>query len=318
MKVGSIDLGSTSMHLAIAHLEEGQEPNVIAVHRSSVKLAAGWGSESHELPSQVIADTISAMERFAEICAEENCDMILATATAPLRESVDSVRLLEQVRDQLGISIRVLTGPEEARLIYLGTRASLDGSDSEPMVFDIGGGSTEFTLARENQLVFSVSLSLGHMRLFQRVGHDDPPPPEQMANLQARASAHLSPLRARMAGLSHGQLYSPSGGVRTLARLAIADPETGPGKGDTGLVLTREMLSELTTRLSHTPREEVKTWPGMDARRADTVACSAAIVAAIMDLCGRDQVTTCDGGLRTGILVDWSERIRRATTHRSG
>ncbi len=318
MKVGSIDLGSTSMHLAIAHLEEGQEPDVSAVHRSSVKLAAGWGSKSHELPGQVIAETISAMERFAGICADENCDMIIATATAPLRESVDSVRLLEQIRDQLGISIRVLTGPEEARLIYLGTRSSLDGTDTEPMVFDIGGGSTEFTLARENRLVFSVSLSLGHMRLFQRVGHDDPPPPDQMANLQARASAHLSPLRARMSGLSHGQLYSPSGGVRTLARLAIADPDTGPGQGDTGLVLTRVMLDELMTKLSCTPREEVKTWTGMDTRRANSVVCSAAIVAAIMDLCKRDQVTTCDGGLRTGILVDWSERIRRATTHRSG
>jgi len=318
MKVGSIDLGSTSMHLAIAQLDEGEDPAVSAVHRSSVKLAAGWGSKSHELPSQIIADTIAAMERFAGICEDERCDMIIATATAPLRESVNSVRLLEQVRDELGISIRVLTGPEEARLIYLGTRSSLDGTDTQPMVFDIGGGSTEFTLAKDGELSFSVSLSLGHMRLFQRVGHDDPPTAEQLANLQARASAHLSPLRARMAGLSHGQLYSPSGGVRTLARLAIADPEKGPGKGDTGLVLTRAMLTDLATKLTSTPREQVKTWPGMDARRAETIVCSAAIVGAIMDLCERDQVTTCDGGLRTGILVDWSERIRRATTHRSG
>lgn len=317
MKIGSIDLGSTSMHLAIAVLEQDEEPAVSAVHRSSVQLAAGWGSESHKLPPDVITETIKAMEQFAEICANEHCDMIIATATAPLRESVDSVRLLERIRDSLGISIRVLTGPEEARLIYLGTRAKLDGADTQPMVFDIGGGSTEFALAHENRLSFSLSLSLGHMRLYQRVGHGDPATAEEIANLRARASAHLSPLRARMSGLSRGQLYSPSGGVRTVARLALGDPEKGPGKGDTGLVLEREALEEVLERLAGTPRAEIKTWAGMDPRRADTVVCSAAILAAIMDVCGKDQVTTCDGGLRTGILVDWSERMGRSTVHRS-
>jgi exopolyphosphatase/guanosine-5'-triphosphate,3'-diphosphate pyrophosphatase len=317
VKVGSIDLGSTSIHLAIADLEQGKEPAVSAVHRSAVQLAAGWGSENHQLPSQVIDQTIEAMEMFAKMCADAQCDMIIATATAPLRESVDSVRLLEKIRDSVGISIRVLTGPEEARLIYLGTRVHLNAADSEPMVFDVGGGSTEFALAHQGLLVFSLSLSLGHMRLFQRVGHDNPVTSDQVANLRGRASAHLSPLRARMSGLSRGQLYSPSGGVRTVARLALAYPATGPGKGDTGLVLTRGVLDDLLERLAGTPREEIKTWAGMDPRRTDTVVCSAAILAAIMDVCGKDQVTTCDGGLRTGILVDWSERMGRSTVHRS-
>jgi exopolyphosphatase/guanosine-5'-triphosphate,3'-diphosphate pyrophosphatase len=258
------------------------------------------------------------MAEFQRICDAQGCETVLATATAPLREAVNGVDLLEALRDSVHLSVRILAGPEEARLIYLGTRDHLDPDDEHPLVFDVGGGSTEFVLAAADRPPLTVSLPLGHMRLLQRAPHGNPPTLEEIQALQGRARGHLSRLRAQLSGRVQGGLYSPSGAVRTLARLAKGDPSLGPGKGDTGLTLSREDVESVKERLATTPQEEVAEWAGMDPRRCGTIACSAAIVAAVFELVDADHLTTCEGGLRTGILIDWVERIRGTVVHHPG
>jgi len=318
MKFGSIDLGSTSLHLAIAHVDEEGKLEVQAVHRASVRLAEGWSSDVHRLSSDTIEKALAAMTEFQRICDAQGCETVLATATAPLREAVNGVDLLEALRDSVHLSVRILTGPEEARLIYLGTRDHLDPADDHPLVFDLGGGSTEFVLAAADRPPLTVSLPLGHMRLLQRAPHGNPPTLDEIHALQGRARGQLARLRAQLAGRIQGKLYSPSGAVRTLARLAKGDPDLGPGKGDTGLVLTREDVERVAERLTQTPQEDVAEWPGMDPRRCGTIACSAAIVAAVFELVDADHLVTCEGGLRTGILIDWVERIRGAAIQHPG
>ncbi|TAG84936.1 MAG: hypothetical protein EAZ24_00140, partial [Burkholderiales bacterium] len=140
--MAAVDLGSNSFRLLIAKQEGGQIVP-ISTHREGVRLAAGL-DRNNELSRSKIDEAVAALGRFRERLTSVAPKRVRAVATSTYRTATNSQTLLSQSQRALGLPIDIVSGPEEARLIYLGCAHTLPWSKDERLIVDIGGGSTEF------------------------------------------------------------------------------------------------------------------------------------------------------------------------------
>jgi len=157
-----LDIGSNSFHLVIAHFENNR---IIIDQRDRVVLRLGefTGEHGRFISPQNISNAITIIKRHKEIAAEYNCELI-ATATSAVREAANKNDLLDAVLQATGINIRVLSGDEEASLIYSGVMALIPANISKSFVLDIGGGSSEITLGVGKAPYKTISLKMGAVR----------------------------------------------------------------------------------------------------------------------------------------------------------
>jgi len=141
-------------------------------------------------------DALRALKRIAD---RHNVDALMAVATSAVREAQNGGEFVRAARDEAGIDIQVIRGDEEARLIYLGARGSLDLGKRRVALFDLGGGSLEVILADAQELYYTASLKLGVIRLAEACPCSDPPSPRERAHNTTSGPT----IRAPMASPSH-------------------------------------------------------------------------------------------------------------------
>ncbi|TNE87483.1 MAG: Ppx/GppA family phosphatase [Deltaproteobacteria bacterium] len=309
MKVAAIDIGTNSVHLLIAAIGADGRIEVVEKAREQVELGSG-GLDAHRLTPEAIDRGVSALESFKAACDGHEVEDIYATATSAVREASNGVDFCKQVKERTGIHVRVITGAEEARLIHLGARRDLDFSSGRVLVFDLGGGSTEFILCDPEDALVRMSLRIGHIRLSDRFHDQDPLGDAAYREIKKAVAAQLSPLLQRVQPGDFQSLVGTSGAVRTLAKMATLRRGDKEPEHEHGLVLLRSELDELVRMLRSQPQAEYLEIPGMDPKRQHTLPAGAIIVREIMRAFEIDRLVTSERGLRDGLIVDWVLRHR--------
>ncbi|MDE0268261.1 MAG: Ppx/GppA phosphatase family protein [Acidimicrobiaceae bacterium] len=164
--LATIDVGTNSVHMVIARVTSGHSPEILARERTVVRLGAG-GGDMRNLSPAAIKRVVEALTEFRYIADAHNAE-IIAVATSAVREADNRWEFLREVREKTGISIEVISGIEEARLIHLGALHAVPIADQPHLVIDIGGGSTELITAAKIGSTLFRSLKLGHIRLTDR------------------------------------------------------------------------------------------------------------------------------------------------------
>ena len=154
MKLAAIDIGSNSIHLVIVRAVKGQHPEVIEREKEMVRLGAGSLRE-HLLSKEKIERAVTTLRRYKQMAEANRVDLIIATATAAVRESHNADEFIETVRKDVGLDVQLLPGFEEARLIALAVSAVTDFDNRRALMIDIGGGSTEFIVTEAANPNFS-------------------------------------------------------------------------------------------------------------------------------------------------------------------
>jgi exopolyphosphatase/guanosine-5'-triphosphate,3'-diphosphate pyrophosphatase len=155
----AIDLGSNSFHMKVAHAEE-HGITVIDRERDMVRLAAGLDA-SGLLTPEASERALGCLARFGERLRGLKPDNVRIVGTNALRKAKNSREFIAKAEQALGFSIEIISGIEEARLVYLGAAQSLQGDRGRRLVVDIGGGSTEIIVADKSDPVFLESLYMG-------------------------------------------------------------------------------------------------------------------------------------------------------------
>jgi exopolyphosphatase/guanosine-5'-triphosphate,3'-diphosphate pyrophosphatase len=201
--------------------------------------------------------------------------------------------------------VRVIDGLEEARLVYLGARRDIDFSPGRALLFDIGGGSTEFVLCDAEQALVQESLPIGHIRLTEAFVHDDPITDADRRALKTHVQQLLQSLLARVRPGDFASLIGTSGTVRALARVAACARGEPEPEHEHGLVLRRSEIDDLVRTLRTKPSSSWVDLPGMDARRRRTLPAGAIVVREVMKALGADVLVSSERSLRDGLVVDW-------------
>jgi exopolyphosphatase/guanosine-5'-triphosphate,3'-diphosphate pyrophosphatase len=243
------------------------------------------------------ADAIAAM--VSEARANE-VEGIAAVGTAGLRIAQNSAELIEAVRDRCGVEIEVIPGEEEARLAYLAVKAALGHSTGSLVVFDTGGGSSQFTFGHDERVDERFSVNVGAVRFTERYGLDRAVAADVVAEALQGIGADLDRLDGRP---SPDRLVGMGGGITNIAavkhELATYDPEVVQGTVLDAAEIERQI--ELYRTRSADERRNIV---GLQPNRAEVILAGACIVRTVMSKLGNDSLTVSDRGLRHGVLVE--------------
>ncbi|MGC6491357.1 MAG: HD domain-containing protein [Myxococcota bacterium] len=308
-RIAAMDVGTNSVHLLVADIHVDGSRHVVETFREQV----GLGSEglgTHCLTPEAFERGQAAIAKLVDAANALDCDDIHATATSAVREASNGEAFCAEAKRRSGVHIRVISGDDEARLIWAGARDALDYSRGRVMLFDLGGGSTEFALCNVDGLLLTHSIRTGHLRLAESFHTDDPLSASNRQAMKQHVRELLAPMTNRLRPNDIGLLVGTSGCVRTLAKMAtLARGEALPEHGE-GLILTRKGVDHLLEVFQRTPRDKLSTVPGFDGRRRKTLPAGALLVREILKALGKNQLQTTVQSLRDGIVADWIRRHR--------
>ncbi|HEY2901495.1 MAG TPA: Ppx/GppA phosphatase family protein [Polyangia bacterium] len=303
MRIAALDVGSNSFHLIVAEVEAGGRIQIRDRAKEMVRLGDAT-LRTGLIPPDVFQRGLGALKALRRIADRHQPDALIAVATSAVREAQNGGEFVRAVRDEIGIDIRVIRGDEEARLIYLGARSSLDLGKRRVALFDLGGGSIEVILADAQECYFTASLKLGVIRVSEEMPMADPPTPRQRMMLADRIRAALEAPIARLRAMGFDFVAFTSGTASALAGLL------GTRNGEKGseravATLSRQALTDLEQKLSAMTVAQRASLPGLDSRRADTILAGAMILRTVQDLCDAEQAVLCDTALREGIVAEY-------------
>jgi exopolyphosphatase / guanosine-5'-triphosphate,3'-diphosphate pyrophosphatase len=294
----AVDLGSNSFHLLLAR-QRGEE--WVPLERVKEKIQLGRGLAAGMLTEDALARGLACIERFAQRLAAVPRSRLRVVGTCALREARNSDVFLRAAEQTLGCPIRVLSGAEEAELIFLGVSHALTVDGRRRLVIDIGGGSTEFAVGRSFAPTRLTSLNLGCVTLAE-VCFDGGRP---LAAAYAEAREHAESL---VAGLDQAlepgdweEVIGTSGTVESIQSVLIAN-------GWSRRHITREGLDRLQQALRDRHWTAQFGMPGLSPERIDIFPSGVAALAGIFSVLGIRTMTFCSATLLDGLLYDLSGR----------
>jgi exopolyphosphatase/guanosine-5'-triphosphate,3'-diphosphate pyrophosphatase len=279
-----IDLGTNTFQLLVAKQGNISEPmEVICQLQRPVTLGVG-AMETGVLQASAMDRAFIALTEFKEVATELGCDInqIHALGTSILRRAVNSQGFVEEVRRRLGIDIQVISGIEEADLIYHGIFHSLPQPwNPISLVMDIGGGSVEFILFEGNKILFKVSLELGGLRLLSLFQQDGYFHMSQLSDLQSYVLGHMKPLFMACANHVPTVLIGAAGAFETIWDLAHADQEDRVIPPASTLVITQFYeQKKIVEETDFEGRQKIK---GMKAYRAGILPFANVLIATVLE-----------------------------------
>ncbi len=314
MKVASIDCGTNSFHLMIGQINAQGQVEVIDRQKDMVRLGDST-FQSGVISPESFARAAEALRGFRKLCDSHQVDALLAVATSATREAANGGEFVRAMRDETGIDLHVISGDEEARLIYLGARSVLPLGTRRALLFDIGGGSVEVMVCDARELYYQRSLKLGVLRLLQSFSLELPTI-DARAQLAELCHRSLEKIAAPIQRIGFDFVAISAGTGRALAELCTAplttkpDPAVAKDKSERSRIVRFSDIYALEQRLfAMTPAERLKM-PGLDPRRADSILPGVVLVRSLLEVFHADQYMLCEAGLREGLVFDYAQKHR--------
>lgn len=302
------DLGSSSFHLLVCEAGPGATLTPVLHRRALLNLGLSVGAGG-AIPRDRLAAAVSAAKRLRGGLSEGRADVVVALATAALRDAANSAEAVERLERVVGSTVRVLDGEEEARLCFVGQRAGVWTGPGPTLGMDLGGGSLEVAVGADGRIPVATSAAIGPARLRGELGTGDPMTPGERRILQERTVEAMAPVLRAVGGYPGvaARTVVSGGTVRALARLATARarrrPSAGPGEVNQ-VELPAEQVCELAERLAALDLRARRQLPGMQARRAPLLPVGAVVLATVAGVLGVERYVVSEWGLREGALLD--------------
>jgi len=307
--LAAIDVGTNSVHMVVVEIQpELPAFTIIAREKETVRLG-DREPKTGKLKPEPMSRAIAALRRFLEIAKSLKVQQTIAVATSAVREAPNGRDFLKQVKSELGLFINLISGPEEARRIYLGVLSAMEFNGKPHIIIDIGGGSTELILGDGRDPRTLSSTKVGAVRLTAEYIITDPISDREFFYLQAYVRGRLErPVEELQAHLQPGEgprLVGTSGTIETLGMIDAYNQLGLEPSPLTGYELSFKHLRALVDRLRTLSDSERAKIPGMSEKRSEIILAGAVILLEAMRLLGLDSVTICERSLREGIIVDW-------------
>ena len=305
--LAAIDIGTNSIKLLVANLEDDGSLEVLSREKAMVRL----GSETlrtGKLSKEAIEAGASTVEHLIKLAESSGAEVVRAVATCAVRESSNSQEFVDAVVRRTGVRVEVISGEEEARLINLGLRSEFPASQDPLFLIDIGGGSTEIVISDGSRVLLTESLPVGVVRLADRFARSDPPSGRDRKAMKKaiRAVARRAVDAVRKKGFQ--TCVGSSGTIQSLSLVheaAILGREPSPTGHRT---LTRKGLKRVNRLLRRTSDKEKLRVPGLDPRRRDIAVPGGILLSWLLKRTGADAIVVGERGLREGLLLDFVAR----------
>ncbi len=311
--LAAIDIGTNSFHLVIAKVSDRGIVKILGKEKEVVRLGKS-STDMKYLSPDAMERAVAVLKRFKIICDSLNA-RIRAVATSAVREALNRDEFIYMVLEKTGIQIEVVSGFEEARLIYLGVLQSLDVFDRRIMLIDIGGGSTEILIGEKGQTQYSNSFKLGAVRLTEKffsVGRFDSGSIEE-----ARRYSRLimNPVIRQIKEEKYDCVIGTSGTITNIGSIILAE-QTSADTADFNFNNFKYNSEELEKAVGKILKcdsvSQLKKIEGLDSDRADIITAGAIVLEQLFRELDIKTITLASYALREGIILDTIDKEHNA------
>jgi exopolyphosphatase / guanosine-5'-triphosphate,3'-diphosphate pyrophosphatase len=301
MRLGVLDVGSNTVHLLVVDAHQGGRPLPAFSHKAELRLGECL-DDANRITDECAQRLRAFVHESLQIAEDKGVRQMLAFATSAVRDAANGDELLAQIEAETNVEIKVLPGPDEARLTFLAARRWFGWSSGRLLLLDIGGGSLEIASGLDEEPTSAVSLPLGAGRLTRDWLPGDPPTADEVRKLRRHVRAEIATsvgIVQREGPATHAVATSKT--FRQLARIAGAAPSSdGPY---VKRVLKHTDVTGIADRLAQTTVAERTAMPGVSEARASQLAAGAIVADAAMDLFGIPILEICPWALREGVIL---------------
>ncbi len=325
-KLAAIDLGSNALRLRIVEADvpaatvDGRSEAIAFKDVHSLRVPVRLGSEvflTGKLAASGIGQACDALREFRRALDSAKVEAYRAVATSAVREASNGHTLVERARREAGIELEVVEGVEEARLIQIAVSKRLPLQNSRAVLFDVGGGSTEFTLVEQGEAVLSVSLPIGSVRLLETYVSEQGGKGNGLVDrkkarlLDEQIVRTLGELSRDFTRAPIDYLIGTGGNVETLAELcpAAAGLDSGPpSSGKSTRAIDVAAMKQLSHKMCAMTSEERRAQFKLRPDRADTIVPAARIFACVAERFQKSRIVAPGVGLKEGLLLELAEK----------
>lgn len=303
MRLAAIDLGSNSFHLLV--VEARADGTFVPVAQEKEMLRLGDVVARHGFVPDDDADgAVDTLRRFRMLAERSGADEISACATSAVREAANGDALVDRFDEEAGVRVHVISGRDEARLIFGAIRASVVIDPAPAVALDLGGGSMEVMVGDASGLDWATSVHLGVARLTAELVTSDPLSRRDRRQLESRVTSVLGPVAETVAAYAPRLAVGSSGTLCALARVIAARRDGGTPGSVNQFAFDRDELGAIHEQLLALPAAARSKLAGLEPKRADQIAIGSTIATIALDLFGVDRMVASEWALREGIVID--------------
>ncbi len=309
-RIACIDVGTNTALLLVADLDPKTGAILPVEHRQAIVRLGQKVDEGRRVCREAIDRLTACMTTYAERCRELGAATIVAAGTSALRDAANRDEVIAAVAGATGITIRCITGREEAELTFFGAVAGMPALPGNFTVIDIGGGSTEIITGSSDSVQQAVSINIGSVRLTERHLTAQPPSAAQFDAARDDIDLQLSRELAPSFAASGNAVFGVAGTLTTIAQVSMDERRFIPEKVH-GFQLGIDHVHQLLERLRSASLAEI-VGLGIPEGRADVILMGTLILHRFMLHQGVDTVTVSIQGLRFGMARQELLRLRGA------
>lgn len=318
-RIGVIDIGTNSTKLTVGVVRH-QRVSVVAFARRPSRLGQQL-SHTGRISKTAAERTARDVKVLGILARSHGAEIVVAVGTYAFRSAANGRAVARAMARRAGVPIRILTGREEATLAYLSALALVERPKRVTFLIDVGGGSTEFVVARRGRIALARSLPLGALRLTERHVHSDPIAPSERRALEREIDIAIARVAAPLRRAHPADTdFVASGGSVTTA-LAMLAPNRRRTSRSTVARVSRRDLATLADACYARTLADRKKLRGLPADRADIIPAGLSVVLAFMRQTKKRTLKVSDGGVREGAILvldaelEWLAHERRGHRH---
>ncbi len=298
-----LDLGTNTFHLLIADVKKDGTWKAVMKERVTVKIGQG-GINKRTIAPAPYRRGIGALEKFNLEIRKRNIKKVAAFGTAALRTADNGKEFISEVLQKTGIKIKLISGKEEASLIYSGVKQAIKKWKGKILVMDIGGGSVEYIIADENKLLWKQSFKLGAALLLDKFHPSDPLNNSNLRIIKQYLNKELVELYNACVKYQPETLVGSAGSFETFASMIRHKfPESGSHYGKTEHPISLKHFNELYKELIVSNKQERSVMKGLIKMRMDMIVLAAIILKTVLDKTKITTIKLSAYSLKEGALV---------------
>lgn len=299
-RVAIIDMGTNTFHLLVAEKKE-QQFNILFQDRIATKIGRG-GINGGFITAEGQQRALNALIIFKNKATELGVQKIIAFGTSALRNANNGLEIINSIHAKTGIEVKIISGEEEASLIYKGVRQAVKLGDQKSLIVDIGGGSVEFIIANDLEIFWKRSFEVGGQRLMEKFQHHDPILAEEVEIINQFLTEALDPLFQELRKHQPQTLVGSSGSFDTLSEIYCKQNNIEYAN-QSETPLTIKAFKQIHRDLIKKNRAQRMQIPGMIELRVDMIVVGGCLIDLLLRQYPYHTIRVSSYSLKEGVLA---------------
>lgn len=296
MKKGAVDIGSNSLRFIVADVESGEIKDIIHEERYIVRLAEGL-KKTNRLSKAATDRTIKALKNVKDYIVNNGNFPVKFVATSAVREAENSLSFIKEAQ-KIGVNIEIISPKQEAFYMFKGVSSAIDLNNKKALIFDIGGGSTEFIITQNDEISFLESYDLGVVKLSDMFDFKDKTDKKTIDKIKDIVTEKIKDIPNE-----HFDILVATAGTATTIGAIDMKLSNYDYKKVNNYKVTLKNLKLIISDLCSKTLEERKDIAGLEPERADLIVPGSIILETVMEYFHFEEIVISDFGLREGLVV---------------